>query len=147
MNPWTGAKRSPPLRPASVSIFTGRSLTAAGSVEWQIQRCFITVPVRLCGSARRQAARSPQRRPLSPAFDLVFKAADNLLVAGTLGRGAWAMPDVSGSLTPLLLQARRSDSSLIISWPSPSTGFGLQQNTTLATTDWTSVAQTPADDG
>jgi len=85
--------------------------------------------------------------PNAPVFDLVFKADDNLLVAGTLGRGAWAMPDVSGSLTRLLLQARRFGSSLIISWPSPSTGFGLQQNTNLATTNWTGVARTPTDDG
>jgi hypothetical protein len=85
--------------------------------------------------------------PNAPVLDLAFSATDNLLVAGTLGRGAWAMPDVSGSLTPLLLQARRSGSSLIISWPSHSSGFGLQQNTNLATTNWNGVAQTPTDDG
>ena len=44
-------------------------------------------------------------------------------------------------------RACSAGASLIISWPSPSTGFGLQQNTNLATTNWTGLAQTPTDDG
>jgi hypothetical protein len=36
---------------------------------------------------------------------------------------------------------------LIISWSSPSTGFRLEQNSALGTTNWTAVGQTPTDDG
>jgi hypothetical protein len=37
--------------------------------------------------------------------------------------------------------------SVLISWPSPSTGWTLQHNTSLNTTNWSEVLTTPADDG
>jgi hypothetical protein len=41
----------------------------------------------------------------------------------------------------------RSGTSVILSWPSPSTGFALQQTMSLKPTNWTSVSQTTSDDG
>ncbi len=37
--------------------------------------------------------------------------------------------------------------SIIISWPSPSTGFTLQENTSLNPATWEAVQQTIHDDG
>jgi hypothetical protein len=36
---------------------------------------------------------------------------------------------------------------LVLSWPSPSSGFGLEQSTNLAAASWVGVTNTPADDG
>jgi hypothetical protein len=84
-------------------------------------------------------------------------------VSGTIGQ-----PDASGALiggnysvtggfwsliaavqTPdaPLLTITRSGANVVVSWPSPSTGFSLQQNTNLTTTNWTSFLGTVADDG
>ncbi len=46
-----------------------------------------------------------------------------------------------------LLTIIRSSNSVVLSWPSAATNFGLQWNTNLATTNWTPVGATPADDG
>ena len=35
----------------------------------------------------------------------------------------------------------------VISWPSPSTGFTLQQNANVGTTNWSNVGLTPSDNG
>jgi len=50
-------------------------------------------------------------------------------------------------LTLPTLSVRRSGTEVMISWPSPSTGFTLQQSTNLTTTNWTVVGTAPADDG
>jgi hypothetical protein len=41
---------------------------------------------------------------------------------------------------PVLSISRTVTNSVLVSWPYPSTGFALQQNGVLATTNWTSVA-------
>lgn len=41
----------------------------------------------------------------------------------------------------------RSNNDVIVSWPYPSTGFVLQENSNVGTTNWTNVAQLPSDDG
>jgi uncharacterized delta-60 repeat protein len=48
---------------------------------------------------------------------------------------------------PLLSIACTTTNTLALSWPSPWTDFTLQQNTIVATTNWTPVGNTPADDG
>jgi hypothetical protein len=49
---------------------------------------------------------------------------------------------------PLLSISLTGTNSAIISWPSPSSGFVLQQNTDgLGTVNWSNVVQTPADNG
>jgi hypothetical protein len=56
---------------------------------------------------------------------------------------------VSGSTTPPpnLSIVFTSSNTVAVSWPSPSTGFGLHSNTNLATPNWTAVGLTPADNG
>jgi len=46
-----------------------------------------------------------------------------------------------------LLTITRSGPSAIVSWPSPSTGFVLQETASLGNAAWTNVAQTPVDNG
>ncbi len=53
---------------------------------------------------------------------------------------------VGRAMVPSLnIQLTRSN-GLLLSWPSPSTGFTLQQNANAATTNWTTVATAPIDD-
>lgn len=56
---------------------------------------------------------------------------------------------VTGSVTPPpnLSIVLTSSNTVAVSWPSASTGFNLYANTNLATTNWTAVAATPADNG
>jgi hypothetical protein len=56
--------------------------------------------------------------------------------------------DIGASeVQPPLLTIKRSGGGVVISWPSPSTGFVLQQTSTLTPPNWVSVSQTPADNG
>jgi hypothetical protein len=48
---------------------------------------------------------------------------------------------------PLLSVSRTATNSVLISWPYPSIGFALQQNSVLGTTNWTNVADAPAQVG
>jgi len=48
---------------------------------------------------------------------------------------------------PFLNVRSTGTNSVAVSWPSPSTGFILQQNSDLNTTNWTAVSTTPTDDG
>jgi len=48
---------------------------------------------------------------------------------------------------PLLTIKRTPTNTVVVSWPSPSTGFVLQQTSTLAPATWSNVPQIPADDG
>ena len=49
--------------------------------------------------------------------------------------GFWALYAVQTPGAPLLT-ITRSGNNVIVSWPSPSTGFSLQQNGTLNTANW-----------
>ena len=48
---------------------------------------------------------------------------------------------------PLLTLALTHTNTAVVSWPSPSTGFGLQQNSSAGTTNWTDVGLSPSDNG
>ena len=48
---------------------------------------------------------------------------------------------------PTLTVTLTTTNTAIVSWPSPATGFGLQYNTTIGTTNWFNVTNTPSDDG
>src|ERR1043166_1063872 len=49
---------------------------------------------------------------------------------------------------PTLTITRTTTNTVVISWPSPSTGFQLQQKTnTISSVNWSNVLTTPADDG
>lgn len=62
--------------------------------------------------------------------------------------GFWSLFAVQTPGAPLLtITLNPQLSTLNISWPSPSTGFVLQQNTDLNTTNWVVAPQTVADNG
>ena len=48
---------------------------------------------------------------------------------------------------PTLTVTLTTTNTAIVSWPFPSTGFALEQNPTLGTTNWTSVTNTVSNDG
>jgi hypothetical protein len=66
---------------------------------------------------------------------------------GTNGYSAYATVKYS-FIPPSLTVARTTTNTVAVSWPSPSTGFTLQQNTNgIATVNWSNVVATPSDNG
>lgn len=66
----------------------------------------------------------------------------------SLAGGFWSMFSVIHTPgAPLLSIRLTATNTVVISWPSPSTGFSLVANGDLSTAHWVQVAQTPADDG
>jgi hypothetical protein len=65
----------------------------------------------------------------------------------SLTGGFWSLYAVSTPGAPRLTLTLTSTNTVLISWPSPSTGFVLQQNSNLASTNWVNAPQTPADNG
>ena len=62
--------------------------------------------------------------------------------------GFWALigaVQMPGS--PLLSVYVTATNTVVVSWPSPSTGFVLQQNPNVNTTNWVNVSQSPIDNG
>ncbi len=51
------------------------------------------------------------------------------------------------SIAPLLSIMLAASNTVIVSWPSPSTGFNIEENTSLATTNWIAPVETVVDDG
>jgi hypothetical protein len=80
------------------------------------------------------------------AADLAVDGSGNVFVTGGYG-GDYVTIKYSSEGMPLLTIARTTTNTVAVSWPSPSTGFTLQQNADLATTNWTPVGTAPADDG
>jgi hypothetical protein len=58
-----------------------------------------------------------------------------------------AVNTVLGSPGPRLNVLNISTNAVLVYWRSPSTGFGLRQNTILGTTNWTTPPETIQDDG
>jgi hypothetical protein len=71
------------------------------------------------------------------------------LTAGTfsLTGGFWSLYDAQTTSLPLLAISLLDPNTVLVSWPFPSTGFALQQNLDLTTTNWTAPAETVADNG
>ena len=62
--------------------------------------------------------------------------------------GFWSLISVVQTLGAPALTVTHSGSNVIVSWPSPSTGFQLQQNSNLAAANgWSTSGLTIADDG
>jgi hypothetical protein len=61
--------------------------------------------------------------------------------------GFWSLISVIQTTGAPALTVAHSGNSVTISWPSPSTGFVLQQNSDLATTNWIPANSIIADDG
>ena len=67
----------------------------------------------------------------------------------TIDGGFWGIiAAVQTPGAPLLSIARTTTNTVAVYWPSPSTGFVLQQNTnSIASVNWSNVVTTPTDDG
>ena len=62
--------------------------------------------------------------------------------------GFWSLiAAVQTPNAPLLTISLTHTNMAVVSWPSPSTGFGLQQNSSAGTTNWTDVGLSPNDNG
>jgi len=62
--------------------------------------------------------------------------------------GFWGILAVQTPGAPLLSIARTTTNTVAVFWPSPSTGFTLQENTnSIASVNWSNVVAAPADDG
>ena len=65
-----------------------------------------------------------------------------------LDGGFWGIiAAVQTSGAPLLTVTHTVTNTVRVSWPSPSTGFVLEQTGNLGTPNWVSISQIPADDG
>jgi hypothetical protein len=65
----------------------------------------------------------------------------------SLTGGFWSLFAVQTPGAPLLSIRLTTTNTAIVSWPSPSTGFTLQQNGDLNATIWVAAPQTVTDDG
>src|SRR5829696_2437250 len=65
----------------------------------------------------------------------------------SLDGGFWAVIAVQTPGTPLLTVRHTATNTVVVSWPSTTPGFVLQQSATLNTTGWISPAETVANDG
>jgi len=69
----------------------------------------------------------------------------NFSLDGGFWGGVTAVQTPGAPLLTITLNSQLS--TVTISWPSPSTGFGLEQSDSLTAPNWTSVGATPADNG
>ena len=75
--------------------------------------------------------------------------------AGSMSGGNYALVGGYWSLiavlpapgAPVLTITHTSTNTVVVSWPSPSTGFILQQNTNLVTGTWVTAPESVVDDG
>jgi hypothetical protein len=67
----------------------------------------------------------------------------------SLTGGFWSLiAAVQTSGAPLLSIFRTATNTVVVSWPSPSTGWNLQQNTnSVSSLNWSNVTATIQDDG
>jgi hypothetical protein len=65
----------------------------------------------------------------------------------SLTGGFWSLFAVPTPGAPLLTISLTSTNTVMVSWPFPSTGFALQQNTDLNPATWTTPSETVTDNG
>lgn len=65
----------------------------------------------------------------------------------SLTGGFWSLISVVQTLGSPTLTITHLGNNVIVSWPSPSTGFSLQQNSNLSTSNWVAAGFTISDDG
>jgi hypothetical protein len=65
----------------------------------------------------------------------------------SLAGGFWPLFALQTPGAPLLHITLTSTNTAVVSWPSPSIGFTLQQNADLGTTNWVAAPQTVNDNG
>jgi hypothetical protein len=65
----------------------------------------------------------------------------------SLTGGFWSLYAVQTPGAPLLSIAKTTTNTVVVFWPSPSTGYQLQQNTnSIASVNWSNVVTAPIDD-
>jgi hypothetical protein len=65
----------------------------------------------------------------------------------SLTGGFWALYAVQTPGAPVLTIKLTTTNTAMVYWPSPSTGYNLQVNTNLATTNWVTPAESVTDNG
>lgn len=65
----------------------------------------------------------------------------------SLTGGFWSLTAVQTEGAPALSIARTSTNTVMVSWSSAATGWSLQQNSSLVSSNWTAVSETIADNG
>ena len=65
----------------------------------------------------------------------------------SLAGGFWSLLAVQTAGAPMLTITLTGTNTALVSWPSPSTGFALQQNTNVNTTNWVAPSETITDNG
>jgi hypothetical protein len=65
----------------------------------------------------------------------------------SLTGGFWSLFAVQTPGAPLLSIFMTTTNTAVVYWPSPSTGFTLQQNTNLTTTNWVAPTNSVTDNG
>jgi hypothetical protein len=65
----------------------------------------------------------------------------------SLTGGFWALYALQTPGAPWLRIARVNTNTVVVFWPSPSTGWNLKQNTDLHTTNWVTPPEPVTDDG
>jgi hypothetical protein len=65
----------------------------------------------------------------------------------SLTGGLWSLLVLQTPGAPLLTIQLTTTNTALVSWPSPSTGFTLQHNFDLATTNWSAIPQPSSDNG
>jgi len=61
--------------------------------------------------------------------------------------GFWALYAVQSPGAPLLTIRLTSTNTAVVSWPSPSTGYVLQQTSSIKPANWATAPETPVDNG
>jgi len=75
--------------------------------------------------------------------------------AGTMSGGTYSLTGGFWSIVsavqtegaPLLRVFYTATNTVVVAWPSPSTGYSIQQNPGFVPANWVNAPQTPADDG
>ena len=65
----------------------------------------------------------------------------------SLTGGFWSLYALETANAPLLSIKLTATNTVMVFWPSPSTGFNLQQNNDLNTSNWVTPAETVTDNG
>jgi len=65
----------------------------------------------------------------------------------SLTGGFWSLFAIQSPGSPLLTITLTTTNTVLVSWPFPSTGFALQQNADLGTTNWVTPAEVVTNNG
>lgn len=114
---------------------------------------FLTLVFLVVLAARAMTARAVTNTNSSPVFAGVTDtspAISHVVINSTHTINDSSNYSYFGNLSlvgPPLLKVSAAGTNVTVFWPAPSTGFRLQENTNLATTNWSNFTGTTNDDG